>query len=297
MENILKSLQPRHEFLICIDSDGCVFDNMEVKHKECFCPATVNVWELQGVSRFAREAAEFVNLYSMTRGTNRFPALIRTLELTYSRPEVQKRGYRLPDLSSLKKWISETPALSGGVLEKHIAAMGNADPILAQAVKWSREVDANISHIVRNVPPFPYVVESLKRLMAFADIVIVSATPHEAIVREWEEHHLTPYVTAIAGQEMGTKKECIAMICGRYGKNKVMMVGDAPGDHSAARDNDVLYYPIVPGRETDCWKRMLEETAGRFQSQTYAGAYMETLLTDFYAVLLDRPSWEAADPR
>ena len=25
-------------YLVCIDSDGCVFDTMEIKHKECFCP-------------------------------------------------------------------------------------------------------------------------------------------------------------------------------------------------------------------------------------------------------------------
>ena len=81
MEDILISMKPTKEFLVCVDSDGCVFDNMELKHKECFCPATVNVWGLQSVSRYARESAEFVNLYSKTRGANRFPALIRTLEL------------------------------------------------------------------------------------------------------------------------------------------------------------------------------------------------------------------------
>ena len=78
MDEVLLSLKPSHSFLICVDSDGCVFDNMELKHKECFCPATVNVWGLQSVSRYAREAAEYVNLYSKSRGTNRYPALIQT---------------------------------------------------------------------------------------------------------------------------------------------------------------------------------------------------------------------------
>ena len=85
MEDILLNMKPTKNFLVCVDSDGCVFDNMELKHKECFCPATVNVWGLQSVSRYAREAAEFVNLYSKTRGANRFPALIRTLELLAER--------------------------------------------------------------------------------------------------------------------------------------------------------------------------------------------------------------------
>ena len=77
MKDILIDMNRKHDFLICVDSDGCVFDNMELKHKECFCPATVNVWNLQSVSRYAREAAEFVNLYSTTRGANRFPAVIQ----------------------------------------------------------------------------------------------------------------------------------------------------------------------------------------------------------------------------
>ena len=32
----LIELQPRYEFFIGIDSDGCAFDTMEIKHKECF---------------------------------------------------------------------------------------------------------------------------------------------------------------------------------------------------------------------------------------------------------------------
>ena len=64
---------PKHDYLVGIDSDGCAFDTMELKHKECFIPNTINYWGLQGVSKYAREAAEFVNLYSKSRGINRFP--------------------------------------------------------------------------------------------------------------------------------------------------------------------------------------------------------------------------------
>ena len=32
----MKNLPKNHEFFIGFDSDGCVFDSMEVKHKECF---------------------------------------------------------------------------------------------------------------------------------------------------------------------------------------------------------------------------------------------------------------------
>ena len=81
---------PQHDFLVGIDSDGCVFDTMELKHKECFIPNIINHWNLQGVSKYAREAAEFVNLYSKSRGINRFPALVETMEWLQKRPEVQR---------------------------------------------------------------------------------------------------------------------------------------------------------------------------------------------------------------
>ncbi len=60
----LAELRPRFDFFIGIDSDGCAFDTMEIKHKECFIPNIIRYWELQAVSKYARAAAEFVNLYS-----------------------------------------------------------------------------------------------------------------------------------------------------------------------------------------------------------------------------------------
>ena len=80
--------QPQHEYFIGIDSDGCAFDTMEIKHKECFCPNIINYWDLQAVSKYAREAAEFVNLYSKWRGINRWPALVKVFDLLVERKEV-----------------------------------------------------------------------------------------------------------------------------------------------------------------------------------------------------------------
>src|SRR5512141_2466189 len=58
----LKNFPNKHDFLVAIDSDGCAFDTMEIKHKECFIPNIIKHWDLQPVSKFARAAAEFVNL-------------------------------------------------------------------------------------------------------------------------------------------------------------------------------------------------------------------------------------------
>ena len=94
-------------FLVCIDSDGCAFDTMEIKHKECFCPSYINYFGLQAVSKYARDAWDFVNLYSCFRGMNRFVVLLKSLELLSERKEVLERNFVTPTLDELRKYVAE----------------------------------------------------------------------------------------------------------------------------------------------------------------------------------------------
>ena len=151
---------PRHEFLVGIDSDGCAFDTMELKHKECFIPNIINHWNLQGISKYAREAAEFVNLYSTSRGINRFPALIETLHWLQKRPEVKARGVKIEIPQPLVAWIRRETKLGNPALEAEVCR--GHDPILTQTLKWSVAVNDAIEKMVRGVPPFPFVRESLQ---------------------------------------------------------------------------------------------------------------------------------------
>jgi phosphoglycolate phosphatase-like HAD superfamily hydrolase len=282
-------LQPKHEFLVGIDSDGCAFDTMELKHKECFIPQIINHYGLQGVSKYAREAAEFVNLYSKSRGINRFPALIETIEWLQKRPEVQARGIKITMPQGLVEWIRVETKLANPALAKAVDAGGHAD--LKQALAWSKEVNEMVEKIVRWVPPFPFVRESFEKLTGKADLLVVSATPTEALKREWEEHDLAKYVVDICGQEMGTKKELLA-VSKKYKPNHTLMIGDAPGDFKAAQANNALYYPINPGAEEQSWKRFYDEGIDRFLNDTFAGDYQKNLLDEFESYLPERPPWE-----
>src|SRR3979409_374197 len=93
----LRDFKPAREFFIGIDSDGCIFDSMEIKHKECFAPMYIKHFQLQAVSKYAREVWDFVSLYSKTRGANRFPALSRALNLLRERPQVRARNVTVAD--------------------------------------------------------------------------------------------------------------------------------------------------------------------------------------------------------
>ncbi len=263
-------MDTRKPFLVCIDSDGCMFDNMELKHKECFCPATVNVWNLQSVSRYAREVWEYVNLYSRMRGENRFPAIADTLALLAGHPGARARGYRMPDISALKRFIRESPILSAKALDDFIAVNGATEDLLT-AKRWSAEVNANVDRIVRNVAPFPSATKALETLRRRAHIAIVSQTQTETIRREWAEHGLLPLADEVNGQEVGSKADCITKARGLcYDTRHTLMIGDAPGDAAAAETAGALFYPIVPGREDESWTQ-LESLSERFFSLDYEG--------------------------
>jgi phosphoglycolate phosphatase-like HAD superfamily hydrolase len=282
------SITPKHDFLVGIDSDGCVFDSMELKHKECFIPAFINHYELQGVSKYAREAAEFVNLYSKSRGANRFPALVEQLDWLRRRPEVKARGIPVARPKGLVDWVARETKLGNPSLEKTVAATGDAD--LKQALAWSIAVNKAIAEMVRGVPPFPFVRQCLERFAERADMLVCSQTPNAALEAEWAEHDLSRFVLAICGQEVGSKKESLGA-AKQYPANHTLMIGDAPGDYNAAIANNCLFFPINPGAEEASWRRLFEEGIQRFFEGSFAGAYQERLLAEFDASLPELPPW------
>ncbi|MDQ1256930.1 MAG: hypothetical protein QG656_1530 [Candidatus Hydrogenedentes bacterium] len=288
----LKAHQPQHEFLIAIDSDGCAFDTMEIKHKECFIPNIIKYWKLQAVSKYARSAAEFVNLYSKWRGINRFPAVLMVFDLLADWDKVAQRHVPMPDVPNLRRWSETESKLGNPALEAYCKAHPD-EADMQQALAWSKAVNASVADIVEGVPPFPYVRESLDKAKSLADILVCSATPVEALVREWEEHDIAKYPFSIAGQEQGKKSEHIAMAnAGRYEKTKMLMIGDAAGDRKAAQANGALFFPICPGDEEKSWKRFHDEGLDKFVKGEYAGEYEAALIAEFDTYLPDVPLWK-----
>jgi phosphoglycolate phosphatase-like HAD superfamily hydrolase len=279
---------PKHDYLVGIDSDGCAFDTMELKHKECHIPNIISFWGLQGVSKYAREAAEFVSLYSMSRGTNRFPALVEALDWTNKRPEVKARGVKVELPQSLLDWIQRESKLGHPALEKEIERTD--DPHLKHALEWSKAINASVARTVRGVPPFPFVRESLRRLQNHADVLVISTTPHESLQREWEEHDLAQYAAAFCGQEAGAKKDSL-QVAAKYPASHALMIGDAPGDHQAAAANNALFFPINPGAEEASWERFYDEGIDRFLAGTFSGEYQASLVAEFDRHLPKNPPW------
>ncbi|MDA0835305.1 MAG: HAD hydrolase-like protein [Planctomycetota bacterium] len=290
-ENPLTDMQKQHDFLVAIDSDGCAFDSMEIKHKECFIPNFIKFMGLQPISKYAREACEFTNLYSKTRGANRFPAYLLALDLLEQRAEVIARKAAIPRLQSVRDWVKRETKLSSGTVRAEADKTNDAD--LIRAADWSAAVDATIKETVHGVPPFPGVAESLQKMTGKADLIVCSATPTPALNKEWQEHKIDGFVSAICGQEVGSKAEILTEAQKKgYAKDKVLMIGDAPGDMKAAKSVGVMFYPINPGHEEKSWDRFINEACARFFSGTYAGDYEAQLIAEFDRYLPEHPPWK-----
>jgi hypothetical protein len=286
----LKDLQPTKEFFVGIDSDGCVFDTMEIKQKECFCPNVIKHFELQAVSKYARETWEFVNLYSKNRGVNRFLALAECIRLLGERPEVKARDAKMPDMQPLADWIDHETKLGNPALKEYAAKKN--DPMISRILEWSLAVNVTVEEMVYGIGPFPFVRESLTKINEKADAIVVSQTPLEALEREWKENHMDGEVRMIAGQEHGTKTEHLALAAAeKYPKEKILMIGDAPGDRKAAESNGVLFYPINPGHEEESWERFHNEALDKFFKGTFKGEYQAGLIKEFEKYLPEHPSW------
>ncbi len=290
----LQAVEPTKDNLVAIDSDGCVFDAMGIKQRECFCPMMIAYFGLQPVAQAARECKEFADLFSQTRGANRHITIARILtELLPSHPMVKERGFQVPPFPHYVAWVNDPDSLlsDAGLRLAINNAEGPAKEQLQTALTWSMRVNEMVAEVVKDVPPFPYARESLAKITEHADILVCSSTPVEALMREWAEHDVAKYTRLIAGQEMGSKAEHLAIMTEKYKADNILMIGDALGDQKAAETNNTLFYPINPGREAESWKRFHEEAFDKFLNHHYAGPYQDQRKEEFAACLPEHPSW------
>lgn len=290
----LKNFQPKHDYFVGIDSDGCAFNSMEVKHNDCFSVNLIKHFGLPAVSRQVHQAWDFVNLYSKTRGCNRFNAILLVCDFLREMPKVQRAGVSVPDFPYLREWAETETKLGNPTLKAVIEnAMGTQRDELSRVLEWSLAVNETIAEIVHNLPPFPGVRETLQGLQGRADAIVVSATPDEALKREWAEHNIDQYVAVIAGQEMGSKTEHLTLTAkGKYPPDHVLMIGDAPGDLKAARDVGALFFPVNPGYEEESWEHFVEVGMDKFFNNEYSGTYETKLIEEFEALLPEVPPWK-----
>lgn len=280
----------RHETLVGIDSDGCVFDTMRVKQREHFVPQILKFWELERWHDAVVECVEFVNLFSSTRGSNRFPALLRVFELLAKHPKVGVGELPRVELGPMRRYIESGLPLGNPSLESEVERTGDSE--LKRLLAWSMAINEDIGANMRPVPPFEWALKALDAIAEGSDALVVSQTPEAALVAEWDLHKIRHYVAVIAGQELGTKAEHLRLASsGHYEPQKILMIGDALGDRRAAREVGACFFPITPGAEEGSWEQFVMESYPRFLAGEYSAEYEREISRAFDAALPDEPEW------
>ena len=298
-EQQLRKFKRTKDFLVAIDTDGCVTDNMSGKQMLIFHPQFMEFYQLWEIESYYREIAEYYNLFSVDRGCNRFIAIQLILTTLQNRKDVQRvlqeKRVKLPDIKPLNEYIAYTKENKLGLGNPSLEEYLNQNPLdlsLYKLLGWSEAVNRTFPHISAKIPPFNHVEECLKLMSQHADILIVSKTPYADLANYWEAQGIAKYVQIITGQEMGSKGHHIevAKKADKYEDEQVLMIGDGGGDLKAVKTNKGLFYPTSPGQEQDAWDNF-PDAFQRFIKREYRGEYEDKLLDQFKESLLISPPW------
>ena len=266
--SIFDSFERKHDFLICVDSDGCVMDTMNCKHFHCFGPCMVTEWGLEQWKAEILDRWNVINLFSMTRGINRFKGLAMALG------EIHEKYTPIQGIAHLQHWADTAPALSNDGVAKAIAEAEEEDAklVLSKALAWSKAVNAAIVELDEALKvPYAGAYEGLAAAHSFADVAMVSSANRDAVEEEWGKFGLLAHTDIVLAQDVGSKAACIKeMLKFAYDLDKVLMIGDAPGDSDAAEKNGVFYYPILVNHEKESWDEAIELAFSKLLSGSYA---------------------------
>ncbi len=272
----LSQFTKRKDWLVCVDSDGCVMDTMDVKHIRCFGPCMVEEWGLQAWENPILALWNDINLYTLTRGINRFKGLAIALK------EIHEKYQPIAGLMQLITWSETSKELSNTALQQEIEQTPDS-VCLKKALSWSLKVNAAITKLPEEEKlPFAKAKDALAYAHERADVAVVSSANLDAVLEEWDKHGLIQHVDIVLAQNAGSKVFCIAELLKKgYDIDKVVMCGDAPGDMQAAEKNGVHYYPILVKKEKESWEEFIAEGFARLIVGTFGGEYQQAKKTEF----------------
>lgn len=271
----LDTITKQRPFLFCADSDGCAMDTMTSKHEIAFCPRLIDAYGLASHAAFVTEEWMRLNLYSATRGVNRFKGLAHMMGF------LAQRGVMLEGKDEYLAWSEHTPLLSNDTLRSAI----DAGAPLQRALTWSLAVNETVA-AMEDSAPFDGCRETLEAIHAQADTAVVSAANSAAVDEEWHRCGLAPHMDLLMGQDAGSKAHCLKTLAAKgYAPGHILMAGDALGDLDAAKQAGALFFPILVGHEAESWQRLRTEGFPRFLAGTFSGAYEDDLIVQQKNVL------------
>ena len=228
-------------------------------------------WQKEILSRWNE-----INLYTLTRGINRFKGLALALS------EIDRKYRPIEDVDGLVDWAENAKELSNDALKREIEAKPEILS-LKKALAWSEAVNRSINALPEEEKlPFAGAKEGLAFAHRFADVAIVSSANLDAVLEEWEKHGLLEHVDVVTAQDAGSKAFCIGELLKKgYVPENTLMCGDAPGDLKAAETNGVYYYPILVKKEKESWTEFVSTACKKLVDGSYGDGYQKEKIAEF----------------
>jgi phosphoglycolate phosphatase-like HAD superfamily hydrolase len=291
--NDLENHVPEKNYFVGIDSDGTVFNSMELKHKDCFVGCLIRAFSLASIAHEVHIVWNYVNIFSMTRGTNRFKALILTFDCLSKMESVKKSKINIPKLNSIRNWLTSNKPLTNEILKEIILnSSGNEKTYLENTFIWSENVNETVKKTVFNLPPMIGALTAMIKIKKFADVAVISNTPIMTLNREWRENNIESNVLYIGGQETGTKTEMLnAVAKDKYKSENILIIGDSFGDLKAAKNINALFFPILPLKEEESWEIFNQKGFKFFLDGNYSGEFENNHIEKFNLTLNIKPHW------
>ena len=111
-----------------------------------------------------------------------------------------------------------------------------------------------------------------------ADVAMVSSANRDAVEEEWETFGLLEHTDIVLAQDVGSTSYCIEkMLSFGYDPEKVLMVGDAPGDCEAAQSSGIYFFPILVNWEEESWTELCDGALDLFLAGSYGSIQEEKI--------------------
>ena len=278
-------------FFIGLDSDGCVLDTMASKQHLFLQPLFVKAFDLAPVAEVYQACADFVSLYSQTRGISRLRAILLTLTHFNRHPGRVAAGFPIIDTADLEAFAASGLPLSNAALKTWLVE--HPSTLLERLLAWSEAVNAAILQSGVVFPVYEGARQALMGMKGRSTAGVVSQSPEQVLAQDWGAHGLLDYVAHVAGAEVGDKVAQLRTLTdGRFPRDHVLMVGDAPGDWQAAHSFGCRFFPIVPGAEEASWARFNGGIYEAFITGQWSREAEAAEIARFESALPVAPPWE-----
>lgn len=253
---------PDPKRLIVVESEGAVFDSLSHRHESGYLPAFIGRFAWGADASLCASIWRSVALGSRLRGEDPQVILAAALRLLNT---------HFPSVRRAAVARSIEVRLSAGGPGLAAPGFGPSDPAGELVRDWISMAEGLLEEAGLPVV-FPGARAFLQRLpieFPSSDVLVWSRLPEASALNAWEMAGMGTCFGRIAGRERGDMAEYLRSALGSgYDTKPVLVIGSCRSAWLAAQAAGARFFPIVPGRESECW----DELSGRALAWSPAGS-------------------------